>query len=119
VFAHAAVPSEQSTLYSASGLNEGEPMTEQRLIVDVKDVVLRLQCRCGSAISVPPAASKESILYCTNCDTPFSDYQGPDHAGGPVTKFVRALQALVKTAKDIPPDFHIQFEIEQPTQPSR
>ena len=55
-------------------------MTEQRMIVDVANIVLRLQCKCGSAVSVAPAEImthklvKEALYLCPNCEKPFPGY---------------------------------------------
>ena len=88
-------------------------MIEQRLIVDVTDIRLRLHCACGTDVSVVPAEIlKDTISHCPNCHAIWPEHKGADHVGGPVTTFVRAFQALAKAAKDDKTGFRVQFEIE-------
>jgi hypothetical protein len=87
-------------------------MAEGRLIVNVEDIALRLQCRCGSAISVRPAKIvkekpiPEAIYFCSNCERRF-----PESENGPVSRFIQALQAVVDA--DLK-GCHVRFEIERP-----
>jgi hypothetical protein len=93
-------------------------MTEQRLVVDVTDTVLRLQCQCGSAISVALDKIKkakdkqvtDALYSCPNCEKTFPGIGGPG-AGAPVSTFVNALQAL--TEADLA-GCHVQFEVKSP-----
>jgi hypothetical protein len=85
------------------------------LIVDVKDIVLRLQCRCGTAVTITLAklvkdrTVKDAIYHCPNCENTFPGTGGP-RASGPVSAFVNALQAVVEADLN---DCHVQFEIKR------
>ena len=90
-------------------------MTEQRLIVDLKDIVLRLQCRCGSAVAITPAkikkdkVVKDAIYHCSNCEEMFA--KGSQLPPSLLKSFVNAIQALAEA--DLA-ECKVQFEIARP-----
>jgi hypothetical protein len=96
-------------------------MTEQRLVVDVKDVVLRLQCTCGAAVSVVPAKMKRSVFQCANCVEPWPGAVGEDRQPQtPVQRLAVALRDLQNETAEAAkgnegtPRYHVQFEVKRP-----
>jgi hypothetical protein len=90
--------------------------SNQRLIVDATDVVLRLHCKCGAEVSVAPAAMKLSVFFCSNCDNGWPDAVGENGMPRmPAERLAVALRDLQK--EETATGYRVQFEvpIEEPT----
>jgi len=90
--------------------------SNERLVVDVTDVILRLHCKCGAAISVVPAKITGTVFMCANC-TEF--WPGVVQHGIPRTAAERLAFALRDIQNEAhrhagdEPRYRVQFEIER------
>jgi hypothetical protein len=103
-------------------------MTEQRLIVDVTDIALRLQCKCGTAVSVVPNHNmKQTVFICSNCGETWPGAVTKEGlmllTGAAAQRLAGALAELAElqaeaaaapTQNNNAPRYHVQFEVRKP-----
>jgi len=83
----------------------------KKLVVDARDILLRLHCHCGAAVSVVPAKMKAGAFFCSNCGDTWPDAVDENRVPkSPTQRLAVALRDLQnETATG---DYRVQFEVD-------